>query len=99
MLGVSTYEYIVRSINSEEIPWRCISNCRLGNFTTNVFSKRMKEYTPSQQQRLKESNRTIEHKPDFPNLITNIISTEIDKAKKILTIDKNRIHPAINQSY
>lgn len=103
MLGVSTYEYIVRNVNSEDIPLRCPTNCTKCKSKTKFFSrlticysrKRIKKYNLSQQQTSTEcSNQNqIANKSDLTHLITNIISTEVDKAKKIFSIDKNRIHP------
>ncbi|XP_059054380.1 probable palmitoyltransferase ZDHHC11B [Achroia grisella] len=106
ILGVSTYEYIMKSDTSDTFN-KCI--CPRMNISNKLnvgkIKKRSKTYHSeiecseqgigdSDPRKLeKVNNSPVSSEPNLSNLIGVIINSELSKAKKIFFYDRNKIHP------
>lgn len=97
ILGVSTYEYIVKVSNSKT-PTKCNKNCRCTNLY--VISKdKMKsdtyksDNTDSEMSHDKATEIVRSNENNVGSLITILITNELNRARKLFLYDKNKVHP------
>lgn len=118
ILGVSTYEYIVKSSISKNSSSKCNANskCCKVNLTKKLYivskpkenqqtgSGSTESYTsenkanPSDTKTTKMKSTQMNNEGNVSNLITTIITNELDRARSFLLYDNNKIHPENSNS-
>lgn len=112
ILGVSTYEYMVRSGPSDVLRPCYMRRCGCGRLklTKKINILRISKSKDTNKQSNSSENEAIDLKlnvsptevarsnhndagSNVANLISILITHELDRAKKILLYDKNKIHP------
>ncbi|XP_072943459.1 palmitoyltransferase ZDHHC11 [Epargyreus clarus] len=87
-LGVSTYEYITKNNNTEKTQATCCSM----NFKRKMYEFNRKKDTSDFTT---ESGKThvTKNEANVANLVNILIDTELNRATKLFSPDKNRVHP------
>lgn len=113
VLGVSTYEYIMKSGTSEAKSLFECNCCRMNKFSKLYISKNKgrsdayhsddnqdKEHggTTSETNLPKINSSPVSSETNVANLISVLINSELGRAKKIFLYDKNKIHPQKEES-
>ncbi|XP_047988757.1 palmitoyltransferase ZDHHC11 [Leguminivora glycinivorella] len=92
ILGVSTYEYIVKSGTPDAPRIQCISkgSCCRKRCTKKLYQIKKNHDTEMGSE---DPGKTANSEANVSNLIGILINHELDKAKKLFLYDKNKIHP------
>ncbi|XP_063360018.1 palmitoyltransferase ZDHHC11 [Cydia amplana] len=91
ILGVSTYEYIVKSGTPNAPRIQCIPNgCCRKTCTKKLYHIKKNHDTETGSE---DPGKTVNSEANVNNLIDILMNHELDKAKKLFLYDKNKIHP------
>lgn len=99
ILGVSTYEYVVRSGDSDAPSYKYITGCCI--FKKSKYKSKSPENleSGSTSRKLDVSNPQREFhngEANVINFISILINSELDRARKMILYDKNKVHPQEN---
>lgn len=106
-LGVTTYEYVVSSEDSEVPPYKYIKNCKCcrWNISQELYTVTKSKEKPQSQENpdsgsivskldISHPHTDIQHgEANVVNFISILINNELGKARKMFMYDKNKIHP------
>lgn len=106
LIGVTTYEYVVRSWDSEAPPHRYLKNCKCCKWrlTQELYTLRKSKETTQTHENIDSGSmaskldvaRTTNiqnGEANVINFISILINNELGKARKMFLYDKNKIHP------
>lgn len=100
MLGVSTYEYIVKVSTSKSPQRNCYHNCRCSNIymisktkKKNRNSTYKSDNTDSETSHDKTTEIVRSNETNVRSLITILITNELNRARKMFFYEKNKVHP------
>ncbi|KAJ8725683.1 hypothetical protein PYW08_003866 [Mythimna loreyi] len=105
LLGITTYEYVVRSWDSETPSYKYLKNCKCCKWSISqelYTVRKSKDTTQSHENpdsgslasKLDVSRTDIQHgEANVINFISILINNELGKARKMFLYDKNKIHP------
>ncbi|KAJ0180567.1 hypothetical protein K1T71_003971 [Dendrolimus kikuchii] len=90
VLGVSTYEYVMKSNYSGPLWMCCCTRCRCGRINT---SKVYKSSDKQRNQNKQQNGDKFNQNEKVGDLINVLIAEELARTKKVVLFDKNKIHP------
>lgn len=88
ILGVSTYEYIVKNAHTTSLSFRCCTTKLRKLYQVN--KRKTGEYTDDKTIYAQNASET---EPNVQIFLSTLINDEINKAKKMLLYNSNKIHP------
>nr|XP_021181406.2 palmitoyltransferase ZDHHC11 [Helicoverpa armigera] len=102
LLGVTTYEYVVRSGDSEVPPYKYVRNCKCCRWrmSRELYAIRKSNGNIQNQENPDTSKWNVSRtthlengEANVLNFISILINNELGKARKIFLYDKNKVHP------
>lgn len=108
VLGVTTYEYVVRSGDSMTPSCKCVKDCKCyrWNMSKDLYTIRQPKRQGHGRTNDNINDGTVANKLEVSrtadihngeahviNFISILINNELDKARKMFLYDKNKIHP------
>ncbi|XP_023947961.2 palmitoyltransferase ZDHHC1-like [Bicyclus anynana] len=91
VLGVSTYEYIIKNPQTTSINFRC---CRKKIRQLYLINGHKTKTNEIPMEKAVYNQNTSQSESNVQSFLSDLINDEINKAKKIFLYDNNKIHPS-----
>ncbi|XP_039746790.1 palmitoyltransferase ZDHHC1 [Pararge aegeria] len=88
ILGVSTYDYVIKNSQTTSISFCCCGTQIRKLYQMNKYKTKSNETSHG------KGHNTPQTEPNVQHFLSNLISEEINRAKKIFIYDTNKIHPS-----
>ncbi|KAG6442590.1 palmitoyltransferase ZDHHC11 [Manduca sexta] len=101
MLGVSTYEYVMKNVSPSALKFVNCCTCRRMNLSNTYVKKKTHKQTSeleniesgALENKIESTSSSYQNESSNASNLIILINNELDKARKMFIFDKNKIHP------